>query len=187
MNKIRGFEQLSCIKQSIKLPQRSTAKSACYDLNVFHPDLYRFMIFNNYTPDEAYEKLVLGHSLDPVEPDNNGIIVLPTGIKAYMPSDEVLMCYVRSSTGIKEGITLANGTAVIDSDYYNNPKNEGHIMIALRLPPRYNIINRRIMYDSISFDGPSIRVAQAMFIKFGIIDNDNATQERIGGIGSTNL
>ena len=53
--------------------------------------------------------------------------VIPTGMKPY----EWLGIYVRSSLAIKYGLILANGVGVIDSDYYNNPDNEGHIMIAL--------------------------------------------------------
>ena len=37
-----------------------------------------------------------------------------------MQDGEVLLLYVRSSVGIKRGLVLANGTGVIDKDYYSN-------------------------------------------------------------------
>ena len=53
---------------------------------------------------------------------------VPTGIKAEMNNDEVLMIYIRSSLGFKYNLRLCNGTGIIDSDYYNNVDNEGHIL-----------------------------------------------------------
>lgn len=52
---------------------------------------------------------------------------MPTGIKAYMPEDEVLILANRSSNTYKRNVTLPNGIGVIDSDYYNNEKNEGNL------------------------------------------------------------
>lgn len=45
-----------------------------------------------------------------------------------MGEDEYLQLANRSSNPLKRFITLSNGIGVIDSDYYNNPDNEGHIM-----------------------------------------------------------
>lgn len=53
-----------------------------------------------------------------------------TGIKASMEEDEVLELYNRSSNPKKLGLILANGVGVVDSDYYNNPDNDGEIMFA---------------------------------------------------------
>ena len=49
-----------------------------------------------------------------------------------MPDDEVLMLYIRSSIGIKQHVTLANGTGIIDADYFSNPDNDGNIGICLQ-------------------------------------------------------
>lgn len=53
---------------------------------------------------------------------------MPTGIKAYMGEDEFLQLANRSSNPLKRFLVLTNGVGVIDSDYYNNEANEGHIM-----------------------------------------------------------
>lgn len=48
-----------------------------------------------------------------------------------MAYDEYLAIHIRSSMAIKRKLALVNSTGIIDSDYYNNEENEGHIMIAL--------------------------------------------------------
>ena len=55
-------------------------------------------------------------------------VLVPTGIKAYMQEDEYLQLANRSSNPLKNFIVLPNGVGIIDADYYNNEKNEGHIM-----------------------------------------------------------
>lgn len=101
----------------------------------------------------------------------NGHIV--TGIRAHMSPEWVLMLYPRSSLGIKRGITLANTTGIIDADYYE-AENEGHIHIMLTTQsPVEQIIT------------VGERVAQGIFVQYGIAENGNTDVKRIGGIGST--
>lgn len=57
---------------------------------------------------------------------------IPTGVKVNMEIDEVLLLIVRSSMGYKNNVRLCNQVGVIDSDYYNNSDNEGHIWIRLK-------------------------------------------------------
>ena len=57
---------------------------------------------------------------------------IPTGIKAIYEDDEVLLIVLRSSQGFTYNIRLINQVGVIDKDYYNNRKNEGHIWIGLK-------------------------------------------------------
>ena len=102
MKKIRGFERVTGYEYQ-QLPTRSDNKSAGYDF---------------YSPVNI---TVPAH----------GMVKIPTGVKAYMREDEVLMLYVRSSIGIKKNLMLANQTGVIDASFYNNPDNEGNITCAL--------------------------------------------------------
>lgn len=100
-------------------------------------------------------------------------ILLWTDVKAYMQEDEVLQLHIRSSIG-KRGIILSNCTGIIDSDYYSNPSNDGNIGIMLRN-----------MGDEIVELMGGEKIMQGIFTKYLIADNDNATEERVGGIGST--
>jgi dUTP pyrophosphatase len=97
-----------------------------------------------------------------------------TDVKAYIMNDEVLQMYVRSSLGIKKGLVLANGTGIIDADYFNNPKNDGNIGVCLRNES-----------DEIQNIKKGEKIAQGIFIKFLLADNIIAENDRLGGIGST--
>lgn len=101
--------------------------------------------------------------------------LVKTGIKAYMMDDEVLILANRSSNPGKKGLILANSIGVIDKDYYGNPDNDGHIMFAF-----YNVKDE----DTVIKKGDAI--GQAIFQKFFVTDDDEATGERVGGFGSTN-
>jgi len=91
-----------------------------------------------------------------------------------MEADEVLMIYPRSSIGFKTNIRLSNTTGIIDSDYYNNQDNEGHMWIKF-----YNPMD--IDYKINIGD----KIAQGIFTKFLIVDDDKTDSERVGGLGST--
>lgn len=69
---------------------------------------------------------------------------------------------------------LANGTDIIDADYYNNEDNEGHIMIPIR-----NLGDVPFEYDA------GERLAQLVIMPYRITANDRATDKRTGGFGST--
>ena len=102
----------------------------------------------------------------------NEIIKIWTDIKAYMQPDEFLMLDVRSSMGGK--FMLANTIGIIDSDYYENPDNDGNICIVLK-----NISNeiQHIKRDD--------RIAQGIYMQYLTIDNDKTIKERKGGFGSS--
>lgn len=100
--------------------------------------------------------------------------IISTNIKAYMPEDEVLLLHIRSSIGLLKFVTLANCTGIIDSDYYNNKENEGNIGLVLQ-----NAGDKPQTFSK------GTRIMQGVFIKYGVVDDDGATTEREGGVGST--
>lgn len=99
--------------------------------------------------------------------------LIATGLKVYMQPDEMLLIANRSS-GAGKGIVLSNGIGIIDADYYGNSENDGHIRVIV-----YNTSDHDITIKK------GDRIAQAVFQKFLIADDDNACGERQGGIGST--
>ncbi len=99
--------------------------------------------------------------------------LISTGLKAYCADDECFLLLNRSS-GPKKGFILANSVGLIDSDYYGNPDNDGHFFFAY-----FNCSDHDIEVKKGDIIG------QVVFTKFLIVDNDNATGERIGGFGST--
>lgn len=101
--------------------------------------------------------------------------LIMTDVKAYMGPDEVLMIYVRSSIGIKKGVVLSNGTGIIDASYYNNAGNNGNLGV-----PLYNTTDKVVEFKA------GERIAQGVFLKYLVADNDNVlNKERDGGFGSS--
>ena len=145
--KQRGFEIVSYYQEkNIILPSRKTKFSAGYDI--------------------ATEENII---LLPQQ-----VTLIPTGIKAYMQTDEYLGVHIRSSIAIKQKLTLINNVGVIDADYYNNVENEGHIMI-----PVYNYNQSSVTIEK------DTRIAQGIFYRYLLASDDKAENIRIGGIGST--
>ena len=103
-------------------------------------------------------------------------ILIKTGIKCQIDDGWMLQIYPRSSMGFKYNVRLANTVGIIDSDYYNNLTNEGEICIKLYNPSRYLIE----IAEGSAF-------AQGIFMRYGLTDDDAATGERTGGMGSTNV
>lgn len=101
--------------------------------------------------------------------------VIPTGIKASMNSNEFLSIYIRSSLGFKWNIRMCNQVGIIDADYYGNSSNGGHIFVCLENEG-----------DEVIEIKKGDRFVQGIFIPYLITDDDNTTDLREGGIGSTN-
>lgn len=104
----------------------------------------------------------------------NKLCIVPAGVKAYMEDDEVLYLHIRSSVAFKRGVRMLNSIGVIDADFVDNPDNEGEISLGLL---SHN--------DDIVHIQKGERIAQGVFHKFLITDDDDAEGQRVGGIGST--
>ena len=162
--KIRGFEKISYSMwekavseeninvqeayDNIVMPARKTYKSAGYDICS-----------------------AIDFTLNPGESKK-----VPTGCKVYMQSDEFFAVYIRSSLGIKKDIMLKNQVGIIDADFYNNPDNEGHFVVAIINNGKEPFVCKK---------GEAI--AQGIFQKYFTIDNEDVSkmEMRVGGIGST--
>ncbi len=132
---------------SIVMPERSTNKSAGYDI--------RSMEHGIIKPGESMS--------------------FKTGLKVAMNDDEVFYIYIRSSFAYKYNVCLMNSVGVIDSDFYNNPDNEGHFQIKL------------VNYGEKDFEvNIGDRIAQGVFMKYLTVDDEKRIdKKRHGGIGST--
>ena len=148
MIKQRGFEVISALAdKGIEIPKRGTKNSAGYDFY----SLFDFVL------------------------KPNEIKKIPTGIKATMNDDEVLFILVRSSMGFKYNVRLTNQVGIIESDYYNNQDNEGHMWVCLQNHGDKDfILNKGDAY------------VQGIFVKFLTTIDDDVDTTRTGGIGSTN-
>lgn len=85
------------------------------------------------------------------------------------------MIYPRSGLGFKYRLQLNNTVGVIDSDYFYSD-NEGHMFIKMT-----NDSNEGKILDVAAGQG----IAQGIFMQYGIVEDDDTTEERNGGFGST--
>ena len=148
MRKFEFVNRILSNEDGIKrlLPTRSTKNSAGYDF--FNP------------------KNIICKS--------HKITMIPTGIKAQFPEDEVLLLFNRSSNPKKKGLIILNGVGVVDSDYYNNTDNEGEMAFVF-----YNMLEEDVTLLA------GEKLGQGVFVKYAKTDDDMAEGERIGGFGST--
>lgn len=102
-------------------------------------------------------------------------IKIPTGIRAEMEPGWVLKCYPRSGLGFKYRLQLDNTVGIIDSDYFYSD-NEGHIFVKITNDGHGGKV---LTVDA--GDG----FAQGIFVEYGITVDDEATEVRNGGFGST--
>ena len=102
-------------------------------------------------------------------------IKVPTGIRAKMEDNYVLKLYPRSGLGFKYRIQLNNTVGIIDSDYYYSD-NEGHIFAKIT-----NDSNENRTLEIKQGTG----FMQGIFVEYGITIDDDATETRNGGFGST--
>ena len=134
----KDFKNIDTKYEDIIIPKRSTKFSAGYDF---------------YMPYDLTVK-------------KNEVVLIPTGIKVMLNSDEFLGIYIRSSLGFKYNLRMCNQVGIVDSDYYNNPSNEGHIFVKLKNEGDNDIILKK--YD---------RYVQGIIQKYYIVDNENEIEE----------
>lgn len=102
-------------------------------------------------------------------------VKIPTGIRVEMEEGWVLKCYPRSGLGFKFRLQLNNTVGIIDSDYFYSD-NEGHIFSKIT-----NDTNEDKTVDIARGDG----FMQGIFVEYGITVDDDVTEVRNGGFGST--
>lgn len=100
---------------------------------------------------------------------------IATGIRVKMAPNYVLHLYPRSGLGFKYRVQLDNTVGIIDSDYYYSD-NEGHIFVKLS---NDSLENKTV------FISRGEGFVQGIFSEYGITVDDDVTQKRNGGFGST--
>lgn len=173
MTKNRGFQVITEYKdKNINLPKRATKASAGYDFEAAE-DVTIPSIFKQFLKAQVWLTDGSDESLSKIQKITKPTLV-STGIKSYMNDDEYLELVNRSSNPLKNFLFLANGVGVIDSDYYNNEENEGHI--------KFQFVNFGIFDKHIK---KGDKIGQGIFHKFLKADDDSAEGNRTGGFGST--
>lgn len=100
---------------------------------------------------------------------------IPTGIRVRIDEGWLLSLFPRSGLGFKFRLQLDNTVGIIDSDYYFSD-NEGHIFAKITNDSR---------------EGKALHIPagtgfiQGIFTEYGITEDDEASEIRNGGFGST--
>lgn len=105
----------------------------------------------------------------------NKTLKIPTGVRCEINDGWVLKIYPRSGLGFKFRLQLNNTVGIIDSDYFYSD-NEGHIFIKIT-----NDTNENKTVQVKKGTG----FAQGIFVEYGITFDDDVTDIRNGGLGST--
>lgn len=184
------FEKVSKFADvDINLPQRKTANSAGYDMEVAEdiviPSYHNLMDAMNsvISQNTLFENGQIVHhifSLEDLGDITKTLKIKPTlvstGMKCKLDPDTYLELSVRSSCPLKYWLILANSVGIIDADYYNNPDNEGEIFFQMiNLSP----------YDIQLHKGDII--GQGIIKPYLTTEDDNASGQRMGGFGSTSV
>lgn len=184
------FEKVSrFLDIDINLPERKTADSAGYDMEVAEdiiiPSYHNLMeVMNSIIPQnvilDTNEVVHNTFTLDEIANITKTLKTKPTlvstGMKCQLEPGTYLELSVRSSCPLKHWLILANSVGIIDADYYNNPDNEGEIFFQMiNLSP----------YDIQLKKGDII--GQGIIKPYLTIEDDNASGQRVGGFGSTSV
>lgn len=173
MNKIAKFEKIS-EKQLCKDAELFLKNYAVLDDMGWQDNFLRDMLKKTPMPKRA-TRMSAGYDIcSPVHArvKSGEPFVIPTGLRCFFNKEDwVLMIYPRSGLGFKYGMRLANTVPVIDADYCQ-AENEGHILLKFVADKDFEI-----------HEGD--RIAQGVFLKYGVTVDDDAEGQRTGGIGST--
>lgn len=133
--------------QTLKKPYRATKHSVCYDC---------------FAPIDIT-----------IKPQETQLVFI--NFKAYFGHDEGMFTATTSGLG-KKGICLANGVGIIESDYADNPTNDGNIGFLLH----------NLNKEPFSFKAGD-KIGQIFFAKYLTVDDEVEPETiRTGGFGSTN-
>lgn len=158
------------------IPEFATEGSACFDLRACFDENVKVKAYNPHNREMFF----------PVKTSSNGKLsiqlqpqfrtLVPTGLIFDIPKNHVMKIYIRSSMALKNGLCLANNTAIIDSDYVDPT----YVML-------YNMTDTPIMV----YEGD--RIAQAMLEKTLTYKLEETSEkptqktDRDGGMGSTGV
>lgn len=181
-----NFESIST-KTDISIPERKTAYSAGYDIEVAedivippYDFLKNAMTLHVLNTSESLDALDDPKTLDEMSEITKKSYarptLVPTGLKVKLEKNQYLQLLIRSSCPLKHWLILANSVGIIDSDYYNNPDNEGHIYFQIiNLSPFPIILKKGDI------------IGQGIISEYITTEDDAANGIRLGGFGSTSV
>ena len=165
--------KIKIVAEDKYMPKYANETDACLDLKAKIQEKSIYAKEIQYDEDMLPKILTEEKAVVTINPGETKII--HSGVQVAIPEGYVMKMYVRSSTGIKKHLCLANGTGIIDSGYRDE------IKMAL-----HNFGDEEVTIE----DGD--RICQFIILPFPKIelettkdDDDFRNGDRGGGIGST--
>lgn len=160
-------------KESAVIPTFATEGSACFDLRACFEAGDKIKCYNPHNKEMNIPVKEINGKLS-TQLHASFRTLVPTGLIFDIPKNHEVKIAIRSSMALKYGLMLANGIAVIDSDYID----PSYIMI-------YNASDTPVTIYS------GDRLAQAQLValkKYELTERKTKIEpktDRVGGLGST--
>lgn len=158
-------------------PSFKTDGSACFDIHAYFTDRISsvrvYDAHNEPTPQTPIPG-VCGDGRRGINIRPGCRVLIHTGLIFKTPPGFSVRLYSRSSVGVRQGLPLAHGVGIFDSDYF------GECLV-----PLLNVTNETLKI------GHGDRIAQGELIelpRYELIETDvqpEQTTDRVGGFGST--
>jgi len=161
------------MNEKAELPEYATKGSACFDIKACFKKGDRLKGVNSWNKEQAVAVKGVSTEMDAFQLPPGIRVLVPTGLIFDVPEKHVLKLFIRSGLALKKGLSLSNGTGIIDSDYTL----ETFIMLQNNTDSLVKITN-------------GDRIAQGMLEKVVQLKITETTKpmeltERDGGFGST--
>ena len=161
------------MNENAELPEYATKGSACFDIKACFKNGDRLKGVNSWNKEQAVAVKGVSTEIDAFQLPPGIRVLVPTGLIFDVPEKHVLKLFIRSGMAYKKGLSLANGTGIIDSDYTL----ETFVMLQNNTDSLVKITN-------------GDRIAQGMLEKVVQLKITETTKpmeltERDGGFGST--
>lgn len=152
-----------------KVPERMTAKSACYDVFAYiTPEVGSITVYDGY--DNKHDVQITNDTLI-IPPFSRALI--PTGWKFRIPGGYSIRIHARSGNALKKHLTLPNCEGIIDEDY----NKQTYALIA-----NNTFIPKSIMhFDRVC----QLELVPVVEIQFEEVEDFDRISDRDGGLGST--
>lgn len=162
------------------IPKYAHVGDMCMDISILVDDSNnKPMVMDDsvHAPEAVAEKVIVNKlgNLNYVTLEPGQTLVFHTGLKCATPNGFGLKMYVRSSTGIKKKLRLANGTGIIDTAQYR-----GELLVALNNfgPKALKVFDKDRVAQG--------EVVPVLNVKINEVKSLSDTERGEGGIGSTN-
>ena len=161
------------MNEDAELPKYATKGSACFDIKACFKKGDRLKGVISWNKEQAVAVKGVSTEMDAFQLPPGIRVLVPTGLIFDVPEKHVLKLFIRSGLALKKGLSLSNGTGIIDSDYTL----ETFIMLQNNTDSLVKITN-------------GDRIAQGMLEKVVQLKIAETTKpmeltERDGGFGST--